>query len=98
QQRLILPTTPRGFQVDQQRLHRREPALACASLTKRPSLAYFRDTERAAICAISAPRCPSRNPPRNTKFWNQLHGVANHNAPRQLRLPCANICWAAKVV
>src|SRR5262249_29615527 len=62
-----------------------------------PSFAYFFRTVRAAIREINAPRRPSRNPARSTKFWKKLHGAANHIAPRQLRRPAANICFAASV-
>src|SRR6266404_9603339 len=99
QQCLVLPAAPFGLQIDEQHLHEAASSAPLrAACTKFPSLAYLRRTARAAIFAMSAPRYPSMKPPRRTKFWNQLHGVAHHIAAFHLRLPSANICWAAKVV
>src|SRR2546423_43516 len=55
QQHLVLTAAPFGFQVDQQRLHE-GVSLTAPAFTSFPSLEYLRRTERAAICAIRAPR------------------------------------------
>src|SRR5229473_2677403 len=56
QQRLILSAAPRGLQVDEKRSHAPTPGLLWSASISFPSFAYFRRTERAAICAINAPR------------------------------------------
>jgi len=58
-QSLILAAAPGGFEIDEQRLHvaaSPRPLVLDLAAIKRPSFAYLRRTERAAICEISAPR------------------------------------------
>src|SRR5882762_2104959 len=95
--KLILAAPPFLLQIHQQRNHRVPSRVSRSAAISFPSFWYFKRTERAAICAIRAPRCPSRNPPRTTKFCTKVHGVANHRAPRQCRRPAENICSAASV-
>ena len=52
QQRLTLPATPFAFEVGIKNIH----FASSSARTNSPSLRYFRRTERAAICAINAPR------------------------------------------
>lgn len=63
EQRLILATTPNGFEIDDQGNHEAPWVLGCCSAsTSWPSFWNFRRTPRAAIRAMSAPRWPSRKP------------------------------------
>src|SRR6516225_6655396 len=99
QQKLVLAATPFPLQIHQQGNHGEvaRAAFFC-SLTSFPSLPYLRRTDRAAMREIRKPRYPSTKPPRRTKFWKKLHGVASHNAASDLRVPSSSNCCAARVV
>ena len=53
---LVLSTAPGGFQIDKQGPHVRSPLALSLAVTSFPSFVYLSRTERAAICAIRAPR------------------------------------------
>jgi hypothetical protein len=63
EQRLALATAPFGFEIDDERDQTAPRFLACFSAsTNCPSFSNFSHTPRAAICAMRAPRWPSRKP------------------------------------